>query len=258
MTTTSALIAEGALQVQPASGVFRLTWLLLAFPVLGAVVLMVGGRRTNTIGAYLGAAMSWASFVVAAILFVAMLGRGEGERAFGQHLFTWVPAGSFHVDAGLLLDPLSLAFVLLVTFVGSLIHVYSIAYMADDPDRRLFFGYLNLFVAAMLLLVLADGYLLLYAGWEGVGLASYLLIGFWNYNPDYAAAAKKAFVANRVGDFGLTVAILIMFVQFGRVDFATVFAPRRTRPRRPHGHRPDAAAGRVRQVRAVPVAVLAG
>jgi NADH-quinone oxidoreductase subunit L len=153
-----------------------------------------------------------------------MLGRGDGERAIGQHLFSWVPAGTFQVDAGLLLDPLSLAFVLLVTFVGSLIHVYSIAYMADDPDRRLFFGYLNLFVAAMLLLVLADGYLLLYAGWEGVGLASYLLIGFWNYNPDYAAAAKKAFVANRVGDFGLTIAILIMFVQFGRVDFATVFA----------------------------------
>jgi NADH-quinone oxidoreductase subunit L len=224
MTTTSALIAEGALQVQPASGVFSLTWLLLGFPVLGATVLMVGGRRTNKVGAYLGAGLSWASFVIAAILFVAMLGRGEGERAVGQHLFSWVPAGSFQVDAGLLLDPLSLAFVLLVTFVGSLIHVYSIAYMADDPDRRLFFGYLNLFVAAMLLLVLADGYLLLYAGWEGVGLASYLLIGFWNYNPDYAAAAKKAFVANRVGDFGLSVAIMIMFVQFGRVDFATVFA----------------------------------
>jgi NADH-quinone oxidoreductase subunit L len=224
MTTTSALIAEGALHVQPASGVFSLTWLLLAFPVLGATVLIVGGRRTTKVGAYLGAALSWASFVIAAILFVAMLGRGDGERAIGQHLFSWVPAGTFQVDAGLLLDPLSLAFVLLVTFVGSLIHVYSIAYMADDPDRRLFFGYLNLFVAAMLLLVLADGYLLLYAGWEGVGLASYLLIGFWNYNPDYAAAAKKAFVANRVGDFGLTVAILIMFVQFGRVDFATVFA----------------------------------
>lgn len=224
MTMTSALVAEGALHVQPVSGVFSLTWLLIGFPVVGAVVLMVGGRRTNTVGAYLGTAMSWASFVIAAILFVAMIGRDAGDRALGQHLFSWVPAGSFQVDAGLLLDPLSLAFVLLITFVGSLIHVYSIAYMADDPDRRLFFGYLNLFIVSMLVLVLADGYLLLYAGWEGVGLASYLLIGFWNHNPSYAAAAKKAFVANRVGDFGLTIAIAIMFVQFGRVDFATVFS----------------------------------
>ncbi|HET8615993.1 MAG TPA: NADH-quinone oxidoreductase subunit L, partial [Actinomycetales bacterium] len=150
MTTTSALVAEGALHVQPASGAFSLTWLLIGFPVLGTVVLMVVGRRTNRWGAYFGAAMSWASFVIAAILFVTMLGRDSGERAIGQHLFSWVPAGSFQVDAGLLLDPLSLAFVLLITFVGSLIHVYSIAYMADDPDRRLFFSYLNLFVAAML------------------------------------------------------------------------------------------------------------
>jgi NADH-quinone oxidoreductase subunit L len=146
-----------------------------------------------------------------------------------------VAAGSFRVNAGLLVDPLSLAFVLLVTFVGSLIHVYSIAYMEHDPDRRRFFAYLNLFVAAMLLLVLADSYLLLYVGWEGVGLASYLLIGFWNHNPSYAAASKKAFVVNRVGDFGLSVAIMIMFVQFGAVDFRPSSpgppAPRRERSR---------------------------
>ena len=123
-----------------------------------------------------------------------------------------------------MLDQLSMAFCLLVTFVGSLILVYSVGYMEHDPDRRRFFAYLNLFVASMLLLVLADSYLLLYVGWEGVGLASYLLIGFWNQNPAYAAASKKAFVANRVGDFGLSVAIMIMFVQFGAVDFQTVFA----------------------------------
>ena len=105
-----------------------------------------------------------------------------------------------------------MCFVLLITGVGTLIHIYSIGYMAHDPDRRRFFGYLNLFVAAMLLLVLADSYLLLYVGWEGVGLASYLLIGFWSYVPAYAAAAKKAFVVNRVGDFGLSIAIMIMFV----------------------------------------------
>ena len=122
------------------------------------------------------------------------------------------------------IDQLSMAFVLLITFVGSLIHVYSIGYMEHDKDKRRFFAYLNLFVAAMLLLVTADSYLLLYVGWEGVGLASYLLIGFWNHNPAYATAANKAFVANRVGDLGLSVAIMIMFWQFGKVDFASVNA----------------------------------
>jgi NADH-quinone oxidoreductase subunit L len=122
----------------------------------------------------------------------------------------------------MLVDQLSVTFVLLVTFVGSLIHVYSLGYMEHDPDKRRFFAYLNLFVAAMLLLVLADSYLLLYVGWEGVGLASYLLIGFWNHNPTYATAANKAFVVNRVGDFGLSVGIMIMFASFGTVTFAGV------------------------------------
>jgi NADH-quinone oxidoreductase subunit L len=123
------------------------------------------------------------------------------------------------VDAGLLLDQLSIAFVLLITGVGTLIHVYSIAYMSHDRDRRRFFAYLNFFIAAMLLLVLGDSYLNLYVGWEGVGLASYLLIGFWNQKPEYATAAKKAFVANRVGDFGLSVAVMIAFANFGAVSF---------------------------------------
>ena len=219
-----ALAEQGAMQTHAASGVFTLTWLLIGLPLLGAAVLLLGGRRTDRIGHVVGAAMSWASFVVAAVLFFALLAKPGEERGINQHLFTWVAAGSFTVDAGLLLDPLSLAFVLLVTFVGSLIHVYSIAYMEHDPDRRRFFAYLNLFVAAMLLLVLADSYLLLYVGWEGVGLASYLLIGFWNHNSAYAAASKKAFVANRVGDLGLSIAIMIMFVQFGSVDFESVFA----------------------------------
>ena len=144
---------------------------------------------------------------------------------------TGSPAGAFQVDAGLRIDPLSMAFVLLVTFVGSLIHIYSVAYMEHDPDRRRFFAYLNLFVASMLLLVLADSYLLLFVGWEGVGLASYLLIGFWNYNPAYATAAKKAFVVNRVGDFGLSIAIMLMFATFGSVAFVRRARRRRQRPR---------------------------
>ncbi len=158
------------------------------------------------------------------LLFFDLLGRDGEERAVQVHLFEWIHAGAFQLDAGLLVDPLSLAFVLLVTFVGSLIHVYSVAYMEHDPDRRRFFAYLNLFVASMLLLVLADSYLLLFVGWEGVGLASYLLIGFWNHNPAYATAAKKAFIVNRVGDVGLSLAIMAMFLAFGTVTFSGVFA----------------------------------
>ncbi len=137
---------------------------------------------------------------------------------------SWSPAGQLPLDAARQIDQLSVAFVLLVTFVGSLIHVYSLGYMEHDPDKRRFFAYLNLFVAAMLLLVLADSYPLVYVGWEGVGLASYLLIGFWNWNPPYASAANKAFIANRIGDLGMGVAIMLMFWQFGAVDFRTVNA----------------------------------
>ncbi|HET9632172.1 MAG TPA: NADH-quinone oxidoreductase subunit L, partial [Terrabacter sp.] len=167
-------------------------------------------------------ALSWGAFVVGAIVFVAMLGRSSEARPVNVDLYQWITDGSFKLSAGLLVDQLSIVFVLLITFVGSLIHVYSIGYMEHDPDKRRFFAYLNLFVAAMLLLVLANSYLLLYVGWEGVGLASYLLIGFWNYNPAYATAANKAFIANRVGDFGLSIAIILMFFHFGAVDFQTV------------------------------------
>jgi NADH-quinone oxidoreductase subunit L len=163
--------------------------------------------------------ISASTFVVGAMEFLAMIDRPEASRAVTQKLFTWISVGTFNVDAGLLLDQLSIAFVLLITGVGTLIHVYSIAYMSHDRDRRRFFAYLNFFIAAMLLLVLGDSYLNLYVGWEGVGLASYLLIGFWNQKPEYATAAKKAFVANRVGDFGLSVAVMIAFANFGAVSF---------------------------------------
>ena len=208
---------------EAAKGVFELSWLLIALPLAGAVVLLLGGGRLHRHGPLIGTVMSGLSFLVGAALFFAMLGKDAEHRSVSQHLFSWVPVAQLDVDAGLLLDQLSMCFVLLITGVGTLIHVYSIGYMAKDPDRRRFFGYLNLFVAAMLLLVLADSYLLLYVGWEGVGLASYLLIGFWSSVPAYAAAAKKAFVVNRVGDVGLSVAILVMFAQFGSVDFAGVF-----------------------------------
>src|SRR5690349_12910631 len=168
--------------------------------------------------------MSAAAFVVGLVLVVAMLGLPVDERVVDYRLFDWIASGGLDLAVGLRIDPLSLTFVLLVTFVGTLIHVYAVAYMAHDRDRRRFFAYLNLFVAAMLVLVLADSYLLLFVGWEGVGLASYLLIGFWNHHRAYAVAAKKAFVMNRVGDIGLIVALMLMFATFGAVDFTTVFA----------------------------------
>jgi NADH-quinone oxidoreductase subunit L len=214
--------AEGA--AAAATGITAYAWLLIVFPALGALVLLVGGRRTDRFGPVLAVGLSWASFVVGLLIVLQMVGRSDEARPMHITLYDWLPAGQFQLSAGLLVDQLSMAFVLLITFVGSLIHVYSLGYMAEDIDKRRFFAYLNLFVAAMLLLVLADSYLLLYVGWEGVGLASYLLIGFWNYRPAYATAANKAFVVNRVGDLGLSVAIMIMFWQFGAVDFASVNA----------------------------------
>ena len=192
---------------------------LIGLPLLGATVLLLGGRRTDKWGHLLATALSGASFLWGLKLFNEMLARPTQERAISQKLFNWINVGGFHVDAALLLDQLSICFVLLITGVGTLIHIYSISYMSHDHDRRRFFAYLNLFIAAMLLLVLGNSYLNLYVGWEGVGLASYLLIGFWNQKPAYATAAKKAFVMNRVGDMGLSFAIMIAFVTFGTVSF---------------------------------------
>ncbi|MFB1296493.1 NADH-quinone oxidoreductase subunit L [Mycobacterium sp. pW049] len=198
-------------------------WLLIALPLAGAAILLLAGRRTDRWGHLLGTAASLASFACAAVLFVGMLGRDAEDRTARETLFSWVPVGDLRVDFGLQLDQLSMCFVLLITGVGSLIHIYSIGYMKEDAGRRRFFAYLNLFLAAMLLLVLADNYLGLYMGWEGVGLASYLLIGFWSHKPSAATAAKKAFVVNRVGDIGLAVALMVMFAALGAVSFSEVF-----------------------------------
>src|SRR5690554_630021 len=201
-----------------------LSWLLIAVPLASAFVLLLAGRRANAWGHWMGVVASGGAFVIALIAFFEMLGQPGGERATNVHMFNWIPGGELNLDAGLLVDPLSITFALLITFVGTLIHVYSVAYMETDPDRRRFFAYLNLFVAAMLLLVLADSFLLLFVGWEGVGLASYLLIGFWNHRTEYAVAAKKAFIANRVGDLGLLIAMMALFASVGALDFTSVFA----------------------------------
>ncbi|MGW4290792.1 NADH-quinone oxidoreductase subunit L [Streptomyces sp. NPDC004673] len=196
--------------------------LLIAAPLLGAVVLLLGGRRLDAVGHWVGTLLSTASFGIGLALFAGLLGEDPEHRTWTQHLWNWISVGNFQADVTLRLDQLSMTFVLLITGVGSLIHLYSIGYMEHDERRRRFFGYLNLFLAAMLLLVLADNYLLLYVGWEGVGLASYLLIGFWQHKPSAATAAKKAFLVNRVGDVGLSIAIMLMFTTFGTFAFGPV------------------------------------
>lgn len=200
-----------------------LSWLLIAIPLVSAGLLLVLGRSSDKWGHWLGTLASGASAVIAIGLLFTLLGREAGARSESVHLFDWITAGELNVSAGLLIDPLSLSFVLLITIVGTLIHIYSIAYMENDVDRRRFFAYLNLFIAAMLILVTADSYAMLFVGWEGVGLASYLLIGFWNRVPEYATAANKAFIMNRVGDMGLLVAMMLMFATFGSVNFEAVF-----------------------------------
>ena len=201
----------------------KLIALLIAAPLLGAAVLLVGGRRLDRVGHWIGTLLSTASFVIGLLLFADLLGKNAEHRTLIQHLWTWIPVEGFQADVTFRLDQLSMTFVLLITGVGSLIHLYSVGYMEHDERRRRFFGYLNLFLAAMLLLVLADNYLLLYVGWEGVGLASYLLIGFWQHKPSAATAAKKAFLVNRVGDMGLSIAIMLMFTTFGSFAFGPVF-----------------------------------
>jgi NADH-quinone oxidoreductase subunit L len=216
------ILAAGA-PVAASGAVQSGAWLLVALPLLSAAVLLLGGRRADRWGHLLGAAVPVVLFAYTVALFFSLRGLPAGERARDLHMFSWIPVGGFQVDAGLLLDPLSVTFALLITGVGGLIHIYALGYMADDPGRRRFFGYFNFFTAAMLLLVLSNSFLALYVGWECVGLASYLLIAFWYDRPSAATAAKKAFVVNRIGDAGLSLAIMLMFATLGTTSFAGVF-----------------------------------
>jgi NADH-quinone oxidoreductase subunit L len=198
--------------------------LIILIPAMSSAVLLVGGKLTDAWGHLLGAAAPLASFVLGVVAFLKL--RGDTGAPLTQHVYSWFTAGSpgtgYHVSVDLLFDPLSAVFVLLITGVGGLIHIYSIGYMEHDERRRRFFGYLNLFIAAMLTLVLASDYLALFVGWEGVGLASYLLIGFWQQKNTAAVAAKKAFIVNRVGDMGMALAIMLMFATFGTTSFGGV------------------------------------
>ena len=204
-----------------AHGIQSVAWLLIALPALSAAVLLMVGKIGDKWAHWVGALVPVVCFGYAVALFFSI--KDQSDRSVNLDMFNWIAVGRFHVEAGLLIDPLSLVFVLLITGVGSLIHIYAVGYLDHDAGRRRFFGYFNLFIAAMLLLVLANNYLALYVGWEGVGLASYLLIGYY-YNRDTAAtASNKAFYANRVGDVGLSLAIMLMFAYVGSTSFADVF-----------------------------------
>src|SRR5258705_136230 len=198
-------------------------WLLIAIPLASAAVLLLLGRRADRWGHLLGVASVGVSFVLGLSYFFSLRGLPGPYRAASLRMFDYIPVGGLKVEFGLLYDPLSAIFVLLITGVGFLIHVYAVGYMEHDEGRRRFFGYFNLFVAAMLLLVLGNNFVITFVGWEGVGLASYLLIAFWYTRPAAATAGKKAFIMNRVGDAGFVTAIFLMFATFGSVNFADVF-----------------------------------
>ena len=205
-----------------ATGLFSYAWLMIAIPLVVSAILLLGGKATDAWGHWLGVLGALGSFVVTAVLWIQMLGAPVDQRAVHVPMFDWISVGSLDLKAALLVDQLSILFALLVTGVGSLIFIYSVGYMAHDPNRRRFFAFLNLFIVAMLTLVLADNYALLFVGWEGVGLASYLLIGFWQERHSAALAAKKAFVVNRIGDLGLLLAMFTMVALFGSVNFTEV------------------------------------
>jgi NADH-quinone oxidoreductase subunit L len=200
-------------------------WLIPALPLTGFVLLLVFGRRLGDPWAgWLATAMTAAAFVVSIVMFASLMGRSGEERSFTQQLFTWLPVGGLQVKVGLLLDPLSITMALFVTGVGALIHLYSIGYMRGDEGYARFFVYLNLFAFSMLVLVLADSFLFSFLGWEGVGACSYFLISFWFERDTAASAAKKAFVTNRVGDFGFMIAMFLMFSALGSLQYGVVLS----------------------------------
>jgi NADH-quinone oxidoreductase subunit L len=200
-----------------------LVWMVPAFPLLGAVVLLLAGKPLRRIAGGLASLLVGASFVVSILILIELLGLGEEERAVAVKVFDWIEVGSFVAPVEFRVDPLSMVMALTVTGVGFLIHVYSIDYMHGDPRYPRYFAYLNLFVAAMLTLVLANNFVVLYVGWEGVGLCSYLLIAFWFERRAAADAGKKAFIVTRIGDTAMLIGIFLIFATTGSVRFDEVF-----------------------------------
>ncbi len=217
------MVTSDLVRVPEATAAMGLLWLVPTLPLAGALINLFVGRRLAKVAGWLATALVIASFGVAALAVQSLLAHPAEERLFVQHLFTWVDSGSFTVGADLRLDALSAVMILVVTGIGGLIHLYSIGYMADDPRFGRFFAYLNLFVFFMLMLVLGANYLVLYLGWEGVGLCSYLLIGFWSDKVENANAAKKAFVTTRIGDTAMLIGLAFIVWRFGTLDFEPVF-----------------------------------
>jgi NADH-quinone oxidoreductase subunit L len=199
-----------------------LVWLIPALPLLGFVILLFVGKRIGEpLSGYLATAMVGGSFLAAVGVFLSLAGKSEQERAFTKTLFTWLP--SLGVDAALLVNPLSITMVLFVTGIATLIHIFAIGYMHGDERFPRFFTYLNLFVFSMLMLILGDNFVIMFLGWEGVGTCSYLLISFWFERQSAATAGKKAFVTNRIGDFGLMGAMFLIFQTTGSLQYHAVF-----------------------------------
>ncbi|RZK50817.1 MAG: NADH-quinone oxidoreductase subunit L [Pedobacter sp.] len=199
-----------------------LLWLVPLLPLLG---FLINGLGRNTLSkglvSFIGSGVILASFVISVLLFFDL--NGSAEKQFYINLFDWISVGNLNIPLSFLYDPLSSIMLLIITGIGFLIHIYSAAYMHEDAGFGKFFSYLNLFIFFMLVLVLGSNYIVMFIGWEGVGLCSYLLIGFWYTNNAYASAAKKAFVMNRVGDLGFLLGVFLMFLTFGSVEFAKVF-----------------------------------
>src|SRR5678816_1524311 len=211
-------------------------WLIPISPLLGAVINgILGSRLSKSVIGIIGAGTVAPSFVISLGAFLQMLQEPASAMPIIRNYFVWIQAGEFHASFGFLLDHLSGLMILIVTGVGFLIHVYSTAYMHEEPGFYRFFAYLNLFMFSMLTLVLANNYLLMFVGWEGVGLCSYLLIGFWFGKKSATDAGKKAFIVNRVGDFGFILATMLIFWTFKSVDYGQVFAAAASIPVEPLG-----------------------
>jgi NADH-quinone oxidoreductase subunit L len=199
-------------------------WLIPLFPLIGFLINgLVGKSLPKSVVGTIGAAAVGLSFLVTVAIFLEFLKLPEGVHAVEKVMYTWIASGPFKVSVAFLIDPLSLIMLLVVSGVSTLIHIYSIGYMHDDEGFYRYFAYLNLFVFAMLILVSANNFLLMFVGWEGVGLCSYLLIGFWYEKKSASDAGKKAFVVNRIGDFGFLLGVFLIFWTFGTVNFAEVF-----------------------------------
>jgi len=198
-------------------------WLIPALPLAGATITLFAGNRLGKWAGILATVLVFASFGVSLAVVLNLLTYPGESRLALQHLFDWISVGGFRVGADLRLDTLSATMILVITGIGALIHLYSVGYMAEDPRQGRFFAYMNLFVFFMLMLVLGANYLVLYLGWEGVGLCSYLLIGFWYTVPGNAEAAKKAFITTRIGDTLMLVGLALLVFKFGTLDFEVIF-----------------------------------